>query len=237
MPGTNISFLSHPSAYRTPSGRIFLISTAGSTSGQKPGWTQGYWQSSEGGGQDDVRAVACGGGPLIDATHSGVTGVSMSARLLFADGRLLMVSGIEKLASHRMVTILENKNLEDPCRSEDWVGVGTVHVNFTGAPTSAHEDYRLHIFEGEDPSHFYRCNSIPRKYWLFVIPNGEPGVSGRACGRMAFASAELTEPFQLVRLGCFSQPHSVSCVPRRYPSESSREADVLCGELWSIVCW
>ena len=56
VPGTNISFLSHPSAFRTPSGRIFLISTAGSTTGQKPGWTQGYWQS-----EDGVRAVACKG--------------------------------------------------------------------------------------------------------------------------------------------------------------------------------
>jgi hypothetical protein len=191
VPTTNISFLSHPSAYRTPSGRIFMISTAGSRKGQKPGWTQGYWQSSDG-----VSAEACGGGPLIDATHPGVVGVSMSARLVYANGRLLMVSGIEKPTQHRMVTILENKNVHDPCHSEDWVGVGTVHVNFTGAPTSAHEDYRLHVFEDDDSARFsYTCNGAPRKFWLLVIPDGEPGVPGRACGRMAFAADALTGPY------------------------------------------
>eukprot|EP00945_MAST-04E_sp_MAST-4E-sp1_P001830 g1830.t1 len=141
VPGTNISFLSHPSAFRTPSGRIFLISTAGSTTGQKPGWTQGYWQS-----EDGVRAVACKG-PLISESHPGVEGVSMSARLIYADDRLFMVTGIEKPSQHRMVTILENKNIEDPSHSEDWFGLGVVKVDFTGAPTSAHEDYRLHILE------------------------------------------------------------------------------------------
>ena len=187
VPHTNISFLSHPSAYRTPSGRIFMISTAGSTSGEKPGWTQGYWQSER-----EVGAKACGDGPLISSSHSGVEGVSMSARLIFAEGRLLMVTGIEKLSQNRMVTILENKNLEDPCHSEDWVGVGTIQVNFTGAPTSEHEDYRLHIFDGDLN---YTCNGEVRKYWLLVIPDDVPGYPGRARGRMAFASRYLTGPY------------------------------------------
>ena len=44
VPGTSppVDFLAHPSAYRTPSGRIFVISTANSHAG--PGWTQAYWQ-------------------------------------------------------------------------------------------------------------------------------------------------------------------------------------------------
>ena len=186
VPGTNISFLSHPSAFRTPSGRIFLISTAGSTTGQKPGWTQGYWQS-----EDGVRAVACKG-PLISESHPGVEGVSMSARLIYADDRLFMVTGIEKPSQHRMVTILENKNIEDPSHSEDWLGLGVVKVDFTGAPTSAHEDYRLHILEGDQR---YTCNGQPRKYWLLIIPDDVPGVPGRACGRMAFASESLLGPY------------------------------------------
>ena len=53
---TNISFLAHPSAYRTPSGRIFLISTANTHAG--PGWTQGYWQEP-----GATRAIACKGSP------------------------------------------------------------------------------------------------------------------------------------------------------------------------------
>lgn len=186
VPGTNISFLSHPSAFRTPSGRVFMISTAGSTTGQKPGWTQGYWQSKDG-----VQAVACKG-PLITESHPGVEGVSMSARLIYADGRLLMVTGIEIPSQHRMVTILENKNLDDPSHSEDWVGLGVIKVNFTGAPTSVHEDYRLHILEGHQR---YTCNGQPRKYWLLIIPDHVPGVPGRACGRMAFASESLTGPY------------------------------------------
>ena len=186
VPGTNISFLSHPSAFRTPSGRVFMISTAGSTTGQKPGWTQGYWQSKDG-----VRAVACDG-PLISESHPGVQGVSMSARLVYADGRLLMVTGIEKPSQHRIVTILENKNLDDPSHSKDWFGIGAINVNFTGAPTSAHEDYRLHILEGDKR---YTCKGQPRKYWLLIIPDDIPGVPGRACGRMAFASESLTGPY------------------------------------------
>lgn len=191
VPGTNVSFLSHPSAYRTPSGRIFMIATAGSTTGQRPGWTQGFWQPAEVSDGGGVRAVASGG-PLITASHPGVEGVSMSARLVFADGRLLMVSGVEVPAQNRMVTILENKNLDDPSHSDEWVGLGSVIVNFTGAPTAAHEDYRLHILEGEQR---YVCNGSPRKYWLLVIPDDVPGVTGRACGRMAFAAEALLGPY------------------------------------------
>ena len=192
VPGTNVSFLSHPSVYRTPSGRIFMIATAGSTTGQRPGWTQGFWQAAEVSDRGvGVRAVASGG-PLITASHPGVEGVSMSARLVFADGRLLMVSGVEVPAQNRMVTILENKNLDDPSHSDEWVGLGTVIVNFTGAPTAAHEDYRLHILEGEQR---YVCNGSPRKYWLLVIPDDVPGVTGRACGRMAFAAEALLGPY------------------------------------------
>ena len=111
VPHTNITFLSHPSAYRTPSGRIFVISTAGALHSQVPGWTQCYWQE-----KDKVSATGlCNGGrPLIDASHPGVFGSSMSARLIFADNRLFMVTGMEILSQHRRVSILENTNLEDP---------------------------------------------------------------------------------------------------------------------------
>ena len=55
VPGTSppVDFLAHPSAFRTPSGRVFLISTANSRAG--PGWTQAYWQEP---GEVRARAVA-----------------------------------------------------------------------------------------------------------------------------------------------------------------------------------
>ena len=192
VPHTNITFLSHPSAYRTPSGRIFVISTAGALHSQKPGWTQCYWQE-----KDEVSAtgVCNDGKPLIDASHPGVFGSSMSARLIFADNRLLMVTGMEILSQHRRVSILENLNLHDPSNRSEWKGLGAIHVNFTGAPTMDHEDFRLHILEGER-HHHYTCNGLSRKYWLLIIPDNAPGESGRACGRMAFASEHLLGPYQ-----------------------------------------
>ena len=52
VPGTNVGFLAHPSAYRPPSGdRIFLTSTANAHAG--PGWTNAYWQQG-----NNTRAVA-----------------------------------------------------------------------------------------------------------------------------------------------------------------------------------
>ena len=191
VPHTNITFLSHPSAYRTPSGRIFVISTAGALHSQMPGWTQCYWQE-----KDEVSATGlCNGGrPLIDASHPGVFGSSMSARLIFADNRLFMVTGMEILSQHRRVSILENTNLEDPSNRNEWKGLGAIHVNFTGAPTMEHEDFRLHILGGE--RHRYTCNGLKRKYWLLIIPDNAPGEPGRACGRMAFASEHLLGPYE-----------------------------------------
>ena len=192
IPNTNITFLSHPSAYRTPSGRIFVISTAGALHSQRPGWTQCYWQEEN---QVEASGICNDGKPLIDESHPGVIGSSMSARLIFADNRLLMVTGIEKLTENRMVTILENKNLNDPSNPNEWKGLGVIKVNFTGAPTKDHEDYRLHILE-EDEQHHYMCNGVKRKYWLLVIPDNAPNEPGRACGRMAFASATLLGPYE-----------------------------------------
>ncbi len=192
LPYTNITFLSHPSAYRTPSGRIFVISTAGALHSQKPGWTECYWQEHD---QVEASEICNGGKPLIDESHPGVVGSSMSARLIFADNRLFMVTGIEILSQHRKVTILENKNLDDPSDPNEWKGLGVIDVNFTGAPTRVHEDYRLHILE-EDQYHRYTCNGVQRKYWLLVIPDNAPGEPGRACGRMAFASASLLGPYE-----------------------------------------
>mmetsp|Transcript_10346 Transcript_10346/g.26500 ORF Transcript_10346/g.26500 Transcript_10346/m.26500 type:complete len:442 (-) Transcript_10346:724-2049(-) len=185
VPGTPISFLAHPSAYRTPSGRIFLISTANSRAG--PGWTQGYWQ------QVNSTVATAAPGPLIDRSHPVVTGIPFTARFVKADGRLLMLIGMAKGGAP--ASILENRNLADPSNPAEWVaaeGDGHVVVNFTGAPTGVHEDYRLHVF---DDDLAFECNGVPRKYWLFVIPDDVPGVTGRACGRMGFAAPALTGPY------------------------------------------
>lgn len=109
--GTNVAFLAHPSAYRTPSGRIFLISTANSHAG--PGWTQGYWQS-----EDETRARAL---PyqLINRSHPVIAGTPFTARMLVADGRLLMTVGMDRGAKSP-VSILENK-----------VHIICIHTTFT----------------------------------------------------------------------------------------------------------
>jgi hypothetical protein len=64
--GTDISFLAHPSAYRTPSGRIFLTSTANKHAG--PGWTAGYWIEP---GAVTATALPY---PLIQGNHSVIAG-------------------------------------------------------------------------------------------------------------------------------------------------------------------
>ena len=100
VPGTNVAFLAHPSAYRTPSGRIFLISTANSHAG--PGWTQGYWQSED---QTEARALPY---QLINRSHPVIEGTPFTARMLVGDGRLLMTVGMDRGAKSP-VSILENK--------------------------------------------------------------------------------------------------------------------------------
>jgi len=176
--GSDITFLAHPSAYRTPSGRIFMISTAHGRG--ETAWTQGYWQEA-----DEVVAHAL---PyqLVNRSHPGIQGVPFTARMLFAEGRLLMTVGM----GH--VSLLENKNLEDPSRPEDWHSVegGQLMVNFTGAPTSKHEDYRLHVLEDAPSDAFGR----QRKYWLLVVPD-KTLFPGRACGRMAMTAEHLIGPY------------------------------------------
>lgn len=130
--------------------------------------------------------------------------------MVYADGRLLMLIGMASAA--HPTSILENKNLEDPSNPNEWVaaeGDGHVVVDFTGAPTSSHEDYRLHVFDdGEDA---FECAGVPTKYWLFVIPDGVPGVQGRACGRLGFASSSLIGPYKYC--GWVVDPHgSTGCV-------------------------
>ena len=71
VPGTNISFLAHPSAYRPPSGgRVFLTSTANTHAG--PGWTQGYWQDFKQAGGGEVVATALAG-PLVNRPQAGLS--------------------------------------------------------------------------------------------------------------------------------------------------------------------
>lgn len=127
--------------------------------------------------------------PLINQSNSAVSGTAFTGRMVFAEGRLFMLVGMGK------PTLLENKNLDDPSNPTDWVpaeGNGSVNIDFTDAPTSRHEDARFHVFEDDLA---FTCKGIPRKYWLFVIPDGVPGVAGRACGRLGFASASLTGPY------------------------------------------
>ena len=111
---------------------------------------------------------------------------------MLAVHNMRQVTGLEKPSSGQKVSILENMNLEDPSQPKDWRPVGTIVVDFSGAPTSQHEDYRLHVLEGDERR---PCRGIPRKYWLFVIPDSVPGFPGRACGRMGFASDSLTGPY------------------------------------------
>lgn len=188
VPGTAISFLAHPSVYRTPSGRVFMTTTANSHAG--PGWTQGYWQEP-----NSTVAIACEE-RLISAGHPVIKGTPFTGRMLVIDGRLLMLIGMAH-GTANTVAILENKNLHDPSRPEDWVaaeGDGLIRVDWAGSPTTSHEDYRLHSFaDGEDPM---LCNGTQRKYWLFVIPDDLPGVKGRACGRLGFASDALLGPYE-----------------------------------------
>jgi hypothetical protein len=132
--------------------------------------------------------------------------------MVFADGRLLMLIGMAS-AGHP-TSILENKNLEDPSNPSEWVaaeGNGHVVVNFTGAPTASHEDYRLHVFDDDADGEMFECAGVQRKYWLFVIPDNVPGVQGRACGRLGFASASLVGPYTYC--GWVVDPHGTSGPP------------------------
>lgn len=169
VPGTQIAFLAHPSAYRPPTGdRVFLTSTANAHAG--PGWTQGYWQAA-----DAVRASASPN-PLINRSNPALLSTAFTGRMVVADGRLLMLIGMASGTANG-VSLLENKNLADPSHPADWVpaeGNGTILIDWTGAPTTAHEDYRFHHFDKG-----YNCNGKTLHNWLFVIPDGV---------------AEMTEP-------------------------------------------
>jgi hypothetical protein len=93
-----------------------------------------------------------------------MAGTAFTGRMIMADGRLLMLIGMGT------VSLLENKNLEDPSNPADWVaaeGDGRIQVDFDGAPTAKHEDYRLHHFDQG-----YNCNGTNLKNWLFIIPDG-----------------------------------------------------------------
>ncbi len=163
VPGSpGVGFLAHPSAYRPPSGeRVFLTTTANSRAG--PGWTQGYWQNDSA-----VRAHALPDKLISEGQNPYMHGTAFTGRMLVADGRLLMLIGMSSASNP--TSLLENKNLEDPSNPADWVaaeGNGTISVDFAGAPTIRHEDYRLHIFDQG-----FDCNGKKLKNWLFVIPDG-----------------------------------------------------------------
>ena len=110
---------------------------------------------------------------LINRTNPAMDGTAFTGRMVRGPGgRLLMLIGMGN------ATLLENKNLEDPSRPEDWVpaeGDGHVVVDWDGAPTTKHEDYRLHVF-----GHGYTCEAqgTVLKNWLFVIPDGVAAASG-----------------------------------------------------------
>ena len=104
VPGTDIGFLAHPSAYRPPSGnRVFMTTTANKQAG--PGWTQGYWQTN-----GTVAAVAAA--PTVNGSNAVVKGTAFTGRMLVTpgDGRLLMSIGMAKGTVGNY--LLENKNLE-----------------------------------------------------------------------------------------------------------------------------
>ena len=150
VPATKIAFLAHPSAYRPPSGdRVFLTSTANAHAG--PGWTQGYWQTDSA-----VRATALPTA-LVNRSNPAMLGTAFTARMVVADGRLLMLIGMAR-GINNGVSLLENKNLADPSDPTGWVpaeGNGTITIDWTGAPTTAHEDYRYHHFDqGEETPSF-----------------------------------------------------------------------------------
>lgn len=187
VPGSNISFLAHPSAYRTPSGRVFMISTANSVGSNDQIWTQGYWQ------EENSTAAVPLPYQLINQSHPVIKTNAWTARMVLADGRLFMTIGEAK--TNMPTAILENKNLEDPSNPAEWVaaeGDGHIDVDFSTAPTAKHEDYRLHVF---DDGEAFECKGVPRKYWLFVIANNIPNVAGRACGRAGFAAPNVTGPY------------------------------------------
>lgn len=176
VPGSNssnssnprgINFLAHPSAYRPPAGdRVFLTSTANSDAG--PGWTQGYWQT------DGEVAARCVAGQLVNISNPAVRSTAFTGRMVLTPPtaaapvpRLLLLVGMDT------VSLLENKNLQDPSRPEEWVaaeGDGALTVDFAGAPTAKHEDYRLHVFAAG-----FDCNGTSLRNWLFVIPDALGG--------------------------------------------------------------
>ena len=91
VPGTNIAFLAHPSAYRPPSGnRVFVTSTANSHGG--PGWTQGYWQT------DGAVQAAALPYALVNRSNPALHGTAFTGRMIKADGRLLMLIGMGNVA-------------------------------------------------------------------------------------------------------------------------------------------
>jgi hypothetical protein len=73
VPGTEVGFLAHPSAYRPPSGdRVFLTSTANSHAG--PGWTQAYWQE-----ENVTRAVALPN-QLVNRSNPAMKGTAFTGK-------------------------------------------------------------------------------------------------------------------------------------------------------------
>jgi hypothetical protein len=146
VPGTDVAFLAHPSAYRPPSGkRVFLTSTANRHAG--PGWTQGYWQ------RDGVTRAMAVPGELVNRSNPAVYGTAFTGRMIVTPvgppgaqaggaGRLLMLIGMDRgssLANESGTTsLLENKNLEDPSNPTEWIaaeGDGRLRIDWRGAPT------------------------------------------------------------------------------------------------------
>eukprot|EP01052_Picozoa_sp_SAG31_P031735 SAG31_NODE_3397_length_4316_cov_48.192317_1_plen_519_part_00 len=208
VPGTNIAFLAHPSAYRPPSGtRVFLTSTANSHAG--PGWTQGYWQQ-----QGSVPATAVPG-QLVNASNPAVFGTAFTGRMIVTPdtGRLLMLVGMDRTSSPRNETgttsLLENKNVEDPSHPADWIaaeGDGRIRVDWRGAPTTKHEDYRLHVFEKG-----YDCDGTDMKNWLFVIPDGVSDRESHNAAQLSTASILNSTNLRSGNLRREKLPSSTAC--------------------------
>ena len=102
-------------------------------------------------------------------------------------------------------------SLQDPSNPKDWVaaeGDGQISIDFAGAPTTAHEDYRLHVF-----AQGYDCQGEKLKNWLFVVPDGvaddevmEGAARGEGAGARAASEADVILTATNLRRGNLRTP-------------------------------
>lgn len=115
-------------------------------------------------------------------------------------------------------------------------GDGRISIEFAGAPTTAHEDYRLHVF-----AHGYDCQGETLKNWLFVIPDGvaddADAVQKEGAGAQGASKVDTAAADTVLNNTNLRQGNLLAAAGRPEPAKSVAACEQLCDRNPACMAW